>query len=53
MFKVVDIAADNGAFRASVAARVAMNALPLPLLPTLPLIGAGARCGRGIKDDTE
>lgn len=42
MFNVVDIAGIKGGF----AAAVAVCALPLPLLPLLPLSGAGA-CGYG------
>lgn len=44
MFDFVARSADNGAFSAAVAVR-AMNALPLPLLPTLPLTGAEGVCG--------
>lgn len=44
MFNVVNIVDSKSAVRAA----VAVCALPLPLLPTLPLLtGAGALCGDG------
>lgn len=45
MFEVYGMAVDSGFISDAVAVR-ASNLLPLPL-PTLPLIGAGARYGDG------